>query len=607
MSKPLIERGFWLKRYYKEAHTWMCKKIDKDVMTPPKWHEKPMPILDEDPMMEEPSPPKTPIVSPMEEPEEQCYMGMGLQGVEVKDTSKKVVELVPIHTCVSNMAMVTTRSRRATRHQPPNEGGDPSGSGQPNENTQPPPNQQDGAPQGGGDGGVDAPNDGNDDHGGHDGGENPNGGGGGDDGDDGDDDDDLWDFTDTDTDASESEGDEQAPNLSRGGRPLPHGPLLEATIPPNDDWGEDDEDYDGGEVVMDGLPSEEEVMPSSPSWRDTSDEDDASDVEVPHQAPITTVLPGPPAPLPSEARFTVPPTKPKGFTGLKKKGTESTEVTTWLNKLELYFKMCHLDDSLWVTRAFYLLESPAFEVVKARIKSLTKEGLWTDTWDQFTKLMITHFGDVEQNLAYRAKLHRLVVLDGDILRYTKLFNETVNKITTTLGDEELISDFFKGIKDRNILQDVMIDPKTGGVWKSWTHLYEYVIGKYSVLRYHGEKDKRSRDKRARDYSPRRSRSPKRKTNDRDNNRPFDRNRRDKDKRPHDKDKPRQERDKRDSRPRSEKNPDLKTLDVSKLVLGQRTSKEQREMLAKDNRCFYCFKVGHSKSECRLVKASKSDK
>ena len=117
MSKPLIERGFWLKRYYKEAHTWMCKKINKDVMTPPKWHEKPMPILDEDPIMEEPSPPKTPIVSPMEEPEEQCYMGMGLQGVEVKDTSKKVVELVPIHTCVSNMAMVTTRSRRATRHQ----------------------------------------------------------------------------------------------------------------------------------------------------------------------------------------------------------------------------------------------------------------------------------------------------------------------------------------------------------------------------------------------------------------------------------------------------------------------------------------------------------
>ena len=164
----------------------MCNKIDKDVMTPPKWHEKPMPILDDDPIMEEPSPPKTPIVSPMEEPEEQCYMGMGLQGVEVKDTSKKVVELVPIHTCVSNMAMVTTRSRRATRHQPPNEGGDPSGSGQPNENTQPPPNQQDGAPQGGGDGGVDAPNDGNDDHGGHDGGENPNSGGGGDDGDDGD-------------------------------------------------------------------------------------------------------------------------------------------------------------------------------------------------------------------------------------------------------------------------------------------------------------------------------------------------------------------------------------------------------------------------------------
>jgi hypothetical protein len=62
---------------------------------------------------------------------------------------------------------------------------------------------------------------------------------------------------------------------------------------------------------------------------------------------------------------------------------------------------------------------------------------------------------------YRAKLHRLVVLDGDILRYIKLFNETANKITETLSDEELISDFFKGIKDRKILQDVMIDPKTG--------------------------------------------------------------------------------------------------------------------------------------------------
>jgi hypothetical protein len=44
--------------------------------------------------------------------------------------------------------------------------------------------------------------------------------------------------------------------------------------------------------------------------------------------------------------------------------------------------------------------------------------------------------------------------------------------------------------------------------------------------------------------------------------------------------------------------------VSKLVVGQRTSREQRDMLSKENRCFYCFKVGHSKSECRLVKRAK---
>ena len=607
MNKPLMERGFWLRRFYKEAHKWMCKRVYNEVMAPPEWRNKPIPAIENDLVVEPPSPPKTPIAydddvealfddSTLDDEDVGvCYMGMGVHGVEVKDMSKKVIEIVPIQKCASNMAIVHTRSRRATRHQPPNDGEGPSNV---DGNEEPNPDDQ-------------ANHDGNNDP------SNPHQGRDGDDPNDPDDDDDDdggdeedWDFEDDTEDDDEDEedddhdGNNQVQHVSRGGRPLPQGPLLESTIPPNDDWGDDDDMYVDDNMEQwphDDLPSD--VTMPSPSWHTSDDDDDSGEVE---QDPLDVVNPPLPETLPHEPRFTVPPNKPKWFTGLKKKGTESTEVTTWLNKLELYFKMCHLDESMWVTRAYYLLESPAFEVIKARIKSLTKEGLWTETWDQFTKLMVTHFGDVEQNLAYRAKLHRLVVLDGDILRYIKLFNETANKITETLSNEELISDFFKGIKDRKILQDVMIDPKTGGVWKTWTHLYEYVVGKYSVLRYHGDRERPPRDKRTREGSPRRSRSPKRRNNDRDKykERPFDRDRRDKARKPHDNNKPRNERDRREHRPKNDRDHDLKTLDVSKLVVGQRTSREQRDMLSKENRCFYCFKVGHSKSECRLVKRAK---
>jgi hypothetical protein len=212
-----------------------------------------------------------------------------------------------------------------------------------------------------------------------------------------------WDFEDDTEDDDEDEedddhdGNNQVQHVSRGGRPLPQGPLLESTIPPNDDWGDDDDMYvddNMEQLPHDDLPSD--VTMPSPSWHTSDDDDDSGEVE---QDPLDAV--NPPLPGDPTTRATLrgaTQISPGGFTGFEgRRGPRVPKVTTWLNKLELYFKMCHLDESMWVTRAYYLLESPAFEVIKARIKSLTKEGLWTDTWDKFTKLMVTHFGDVEQN------------------------------------------------------------------------------------------------------------------------------------------------------------------------------------------------------------------
>ena len=61
MNKPLMERGFWLRRFYKEAHKWMCKRVYNEVMAPPEWRNKPIPAIENDLVVEPPSPPKTPI------------------------------------------------------------------------------------------------------------------------------------------------------------------------------------------------------------------------------------------------------------------------------------------------------------------------------------------------------------------------------------------------------------------------------------------------------------------------------------------------------------------------------------------------------------------
>jgi hypothetical protein len=98
--------------------------------------------------------------------------------------------------------------------------------------------------------------------------------------------------------------------------------------------------------------------------------------------------------------------------------------------------MCQVEEHLWASQAFYLLEPPAFEVVKARVKTSTKEGLWTEQLGaELTDLMIKHFGDVEYNLSLRAKLHRLEVRNGDLLAYMKIFNETADIILRPFQDE----------------------------------------------------------------------------------------------------------------------------------------------------------------------------
>jgi hypothetical protein len=40
--------------------------------------------------------------------------------------------------------------------------------------------------------------------------------------------------------------------------------------------------------------------------------------------------------------------------------------------------------------------------------------------------------------------------------------------------------------DKQTINEVIIDPSTGVIWKSYGKLHDYVVSKYSCLKYHGQ-------------------------------------------------------------------------------------------------------------------------
>ena len=568
MSIAPIERDYLLKKMRKEACEWRMKELAKEIDDDAAALFEPLPNMKVQVM---PPPPSRKVVDEdvviVDDPTPS--EGDGDVGVHGN---------VPTNTLSTRVLRGTTRTARAP---PSDDNGQ--GSAQRDEGTH-----------------EDAPNPGNPS------GSNPNNDGGDDDGHDGHDDD----GQDGD-DGHDGEDDEDEPSDEDTDNEDEREPMLESSIPPEADWGDDLDDYvpsDDEDVLSLGdLPSEDEYVFSDGAYSDDDapmDEDKGDDDAYRHASSHAMQ-----APSVGAARPSYLPPKPKAFTGIKKKGSERTEVTSWLNKWELYFSMAQVPKVMWVNHAYYMLESPAFEVVKARIKNLKRKNKWHDTWEQFCELLVRQYGDVEENLALRAKLRKLVVRDGNMVSYARVFQETANRISVPLSDDELISDFFHGIKDRHLLHDVLVDPRDGRVWKEWDKLYSYVMDKYSVLKAHDRMyDVRGRDpKRRRDEprgydrsrSPRRSRSPKRNRRGRSRDRDYRKPRND---RRGDRKRDRRERGDRRQGDKDKAKVDMETTDPTKLKVGQRLSEEQRDELSKQKRCFYCFKEGHNREHCPARKS-----
>ena len=288
--------------------------------------------------------------------------------------------------------------------------------------------------------------------------------------------------------------------------------------------------------------------------------------------------------------------RPKNFSGKTQPNAPSTEVHSWLNKLEMYLKVLRVPNDQWVPMALLFLEPPAFDTIKAQKKLLQCQNQWTGSWTQFANIMLRHFGDPENDFATRTRLYNLTVRDGNVLIYARTFNHLANKITVNpLSDETLISLFMQGL-DKQTINEVIIDPSTGVIWKSYGKLHDYVVSKYSCLKYHGQK-RSSRE----EFYPKQKKWKWQKDIPRSSQqlqmrrKPMKKNNRFPNK---------QRKFKKNFNKRGPHKPSRPTytgMDIAKMTPGQRLTPQQTEFLKSKNLCFRCFKSDHSIHNCPLKK------
>ena len=336
--------------------------------------------------------------------------------------------------------------------------------------------------------------------------------------------------------------------------------------------------------------------------------------------------------------------QPTPFTGIRN-WDKVSEAHSWLNKVEWYFKTVKIEKKFWVTVAFNYLESPAFDTLIACKKSLQSDGKWTGTWTQFCEEMMREYSDIEEQFALRTKLSSLKVQNGDVVRYARAFQHTATRIVSPkIEQTALIQQFLSGL-DESSHREFLLDPATSRIWTDYHKLYQAVLSKSQITRVH----KRFRDNTGdgnrgqytdgdykrlnrgggrggrggggRGYQSSQNsgggspyyppgfdtrRGDRGRGGGRGNGRGGRGGRGGNDRGRGGRFGGRGNQGRGGDRNRNGDRPqgDRDTLDPNKLVVGQFLSKAQKRMLLEQNRCMYCFKVGHKLSDCRSFKADK---
>ena len=177
--------------------------------------------------------------------------------------------------------------------------------------------------------------------------------------------------------------------------------------------------------------------------------------------------------------------KPKTFSGTGPYfRRQNTKV--WLDQMTCWLDCISAPASARVKLAFTFLQPPAFNVLTASKASMEISHEWTNTFQQFSDLLLKHYGDVDPDFTLRTRLARLTVHEPhQLLNYTKQFHDIATRITDQpLSDQAKVTSFLNGIKNQTLFKDLIIEPNTGLRWTQYDKLHNYVISKYALLNLH---------------------------------------------------------------------------------------------------------------------------
>ena len=175
--------------------------------------------------------------------------------------------------------------------------------------------------------------------------------------------------------------------------------------------------------------------------------------------------------------------KPSTFSGTGDK-FQRRHTQVWLDRMQTWLTCLNIPEAQQVNIAMTYLLPPAYNVMTIQQKILQKSQQWTNTFTQFSDIIRRHYGEIDPDFEARQRLFKLECNDErQLIRYARQFQDTASRLLDDpLTDATMISQFFNGITNPKLFQELVIEPNTGQRWKSYDHLHNYILHKYGSLK-----------------------------------------------------------------------------------------------------------------------------